>query len=334
MEVLHTCLSEPGSGGVSAALSDPAALAALVIFAANSQISPGPAPAAPGPAPGPPTPGPAPGLGGVDPFAVVAASPFGGELGETRPAEKPDFTKRLMGVDYYLLSANEALKASFEAAVKAVLAAQVEGGVEPKDVSVKLSPGSVVIDAWFANPQNLSVLTKEKLQQNLCHASNLESELLWAISNLPAFETVATSELYLEKAPQCRTTPREATVAKPSRPSHKAASNITASSSCDPPCLEGRGICGGDSICFCHNPYSGVQCEAEIEDAMPRISWIRVTMLLILVAGFGFLLGECMWNVYTKDLLTGAPRQAATIKTEIWLPDTWISVKPSRHQGH
>lgn len=300
---------------------------------------PGPMPAAPRPAPELAAPGLAPGPGPEPgPLEEVAASPFGGDM---RPARKPDLTKRLVGVNYHLLSANEPLKTSFEVAVKSILAAQVEGGLEPKDVTLRLSPGSIIIDAWFSNPQSLSVLTKEKLRQTLCQQeANLDSELLGAVSSLPGLKEATTQDLYLEKAAQCRSTHshKAKTPAKRSQPTRKAqASNVTAGDACDPPCLHGRGICGGDKVCFCHHPYTGVQCEHEIEPAMMRIKVLYVTILLCTIAMSGMLLANCIWQACLKfedGQRTPECEENDNIsrKNEVWKAQHWPSVK--KHAGH
>jgi len=136
------------------------------------------------------------------PTAVFGASP---SSVADKPLHKPHFTKRLVGARYYPFSANEPLKLSFEAGVKTVLAAQVQDGLEPKDVTVRLSPGSVVIDAWFANPSNLSALTLERIQRTLCDSDNLEHALLVAVSSILEFHDVANPHhLSFDQAPQCR----------------------------------------------------------------------------------------------------------------------------------
>lgn len=208
-------------------------------------------------------------------------------------------------MDYYLLAANEELKMSFEAAVKAVFAAQVEGGLEPQDVTLQLSPGSVIIDAWFANSQNLPVLRKANIRKALCHKNNLNDELLGAVSSLPQIQEVTTRELHFDKAPQCANQVRSGARAqrrKRHQPARKVQpSNLSDTSACDPPCLEGRGICG-DKVCFCHHPWGGIQCERDVRnDVGGRISWKYVSVAMFFVACVGALLGECIWK-HLKEL--------------------------------
>eukprot|EP00930_Biecheleria_cincta_P095922 TRINITY_DN87815_c0_g1_i1.p1 TRINITY_DN87815_c0_g1~~TRINITY_DN87815_c0_g1_i1.p1 ORF type:complete len:403 (+),score=65.95 TRINITY_DN87815_c0_g1_i1:42-1250(+) len=289
-------------------------------------LVPGAAPAAPGPALGP-APGPAPA-----PLLMTAASPYGAHSVVNQPLEdQAAFTKRLVGVDYYLLSADVQLRKSFEEAVKAVLSAQVRSGLQPKDVSLRLSPGSVVIDAWFSNPERLSSLTKQSIIVNLCREANLDNELLAAVSALPGFKDVTTRETcHFDKAPQCkkRVAVSPARNRKPSedmRQENPSASKklppptaISRDTSCNPACVEGQGICE-DNICFCRHPYTGARCEEELHEEGMRISWMYVTIILCAVLWLGMLLGECIF-CYTK----GDPKQQNVGKSlvvkEVWRP--------------
>eukprot|EP00930_Biecheleria_cincta_P006522 TRINITY_DN107547_c0_g1_i1.p1 TRINITY_DN107547_c0_g1~~TRINITY_DN107547_c0_g1_i1.p1 ORF type:complete len:369 (+),score=78.61 TRINITY_DN107547_c0_g1_i1:109-1215(+) len=295
--------------------------------------SPAPAPMAapgvamsPGPAPGPalgPALAPAPPPGPeAAPAVIVAASPFAGEEVESTPTQpatsgdEPAFTKRMVGVDYYLLSANAALKQDFEIAAKTVLAAEVGGGLKPGDVTLKLSAGSVIIDAWFANPDGASSLTKSSIRRNLCHNSNLDDELKAAVSKLSGFKDVTNGDVYLEKAVQCgkATSQPQAAVPKQAKPQPPA--KKTDDGSCNPACIEGRGVCG-DRVCFCKDPYTGPQCEQEVEEDHFRLNWMYVTVILCAVAAVGMVLAECIWKA-----MKGSDHQqkvgTSVMKKEVW----------------
>lgn len=292
----------------------------VLLAPAPLAAAPGPA-SSPGPAPGPalgPAPGPAPAPGPeAAPTMIVAASPFGGEV-EPAPTDEPAFTKRMVGVDYYLLSANAKLKQEYELAVKTVLAAEVGGGMKPGDVTVRLSHGSVIIDAWFANTQSLSSLTTSSIRRSLCHNSNLDTELRAAVSVLPGFKDVTNGEVYLDKAKQCssvkKAAPKVAAPTKPPVPTQK-----TDDGSCVPACMEGRGVCG-DRICFCKHPYTGAQCEEEVEEDHFRLSWIYVTLILCAVGALGMVVAECVWRAMKS---TEGQQKVGTsvMKKEIWTPE-------------
>lgn len=308
-------------------------LDSLMSASAPPAAAPGPAPkaAAPGPAPGPsplaaPAPGPAPGLElAPGPAPIVAASPFAGEV---IPADEPAFTKRMAGVDYYLLTGNEELQESFKIAVKSVLATEVGNGLTPDDVTLKLSPGSVIIESWFANPNNLPELTKKGIRKNLCHNSNIDDELQAAVSKLPGFEEVTTHEVSLDKAVQCapQKKRRIAVEAPPSQPKavpkaskpQKPPPKPTNSGSCYPPCIEGQGVCGGDKVCFCKQPYIGAQCEElPAEEHALRLNYVYVTLVLCAVAALGLVMGEGIWR-----MMKGSGQQDsnpnATGSKEVW----------------
>jgi len=308
------------------------------------EVSPGPAPA-PGPSAPASAPETAPGNApGPASLQVVAASPFGAEeeMGKTHmPAEgDAKFTKRLRGVDYYLLSANLALKKSFESAVKVVLAAQVAGGLEPRDVTLNLSAGSVIINASFANPQNLSSLTQEKLIANLCsNEANVDADLLAAVSNLPGFKDTTTNTLSFDKSPHCKSKKAAPTMGAKPRASPSAQKalkehSISYNSVCDPPCMQGRGICG-DGVCFCEDPYTGLQCEDQVQAAATRVNWMYVIPIIFVAGWLGILLAEVMWRTCLgPDRDTrGAPKELGQGKTlvrhEIWKPLCWKSTENS-----
>jgi len=312
------------------------------------EVSQGPGPA---PAPGPSAPASAPGTApqsapGLAPgpasLQVVAASPFGGEE-EVRKTHMPaegdaQFTKRLRGVDYYLLSASPPLKKAFKSAVKAILAAQVAGGLKPNDVTLKLSAGSVIINASFSNPQNLSALTQEKLRANLCSKeANLDAELLSAVSNLPGLKETTTNTLRFDKSPDCKTkktAPTQET--KPKAPPQKTpkALNISGRSLCDPPCMQQRGICG-DGICFCEHPYTGRQCEERVQTESTRVNWMYVIPILFATGWLGMLLGEGLWKLCLGPTREprGLPKTlgpgTTLVRHEVWRPQSWYSVKGS-----
>lgn len=282
------------------AADQPESIASFVSLVKMDSVLPAPAPlaAAPAMAPGPSplgAPAPAPlASPAASPAMIVAASPFGGE---EVPADEPAFTKRMVGVDYYLLSANPNLKESYEIAVKTVLATEVGNDLTPGDVTLRLTPGSVIIESWFANPKSLPSLTKKGIRKNLCRNSNIDNELQAAVSKLPGFQEVTTHEVSLDRAVQCA--PQQQTASQPKAvPSEEKKPHPTQNTNdgnCFPACMEGRGVCG-DQVCFCKHPYTGAQCEQELEEQVFRLNWMYVTLILCFVAGLGMCLAEGVWR--------------------------------------
>lgn len=295
---------------------------ASVLLAPAPLAAPGPA-GSPGPAPGPaatlaPGPAPAPGPEAA-PAVIVAASPFAEEVAvkKAAPMDEPAFTKRMVGVDYYLLSANTKLKHEFETSVKTVLAAEVGGGLKPADVTLRLTPGSVIIESWFANTKSQSSLTTSSIRRNLCHNSNLDTELKAMTLVLPGFKDVTNGEVYLDKAVQCSDVKQAASkkvtpTKKPPPPAQ------TDDGTCAPACMEGRGVCG-DRICFCKHPYTGAQCEDEVEEDNIRFGATYVILILCAFAALGMVVAECVWRVM-KSSQNQQKVGTSIAKREVWTP--------------
>lgn len=60
----------------------------------------------------------------------------------------------------------------------------------------------------------------------------------------------------------------------------------TEASTCNPPCIQGRGICN-DNVCFCKSPFSGSTCQHKIQTRQmyrfPKIAMVAMALFCIVV---------------------------------------------------
>jgi len=60
----------------------------------------------------------------------------------------------------------------------------------------------------------------------------------------------------------------------------------TETSTCNPPCIQGRGICN-DNVCFCKSPFSGSTCQHKIQTRQmyrfPKIAMVAMALVCIAV---------------------------------------------------
>lgn len=186
----------------------------------------------------------------------------------------------------------------------------------------------------------MSSLTQAKLRANLCRKeANLDAELLAAVSDLPGFKDTTTNTLEFDKSPHCKSKKAVPTMeTKPKAPTAQKtlkARNISDSSFCDPPCMQGRGMCA-DGVCFCEDPYTGRQCEEWVQSDT-RINWMYVIAIICATGWLGILLAEFMWRrcLGPGREERGVPKNISLgktlIKQEVWLPQHLLSIKRPEH---
>mmetsp|Transcript_42171 Transcript_42171/g.91909 ORF Transcript_42171/g.91909 Transcript_42171/m.91909 type:complete len:167 (+) Transcript_42171:145-645(+) len=65
---------------------------------------------------------------------------------------------------------------------------------------------------------------------------------------------------------------------------------------CDPPCVEGRGVCN-DNTCFCKHPYAGSTCQREV-NTEARVSHTLAVGLFVFAVAIGlfagFMVSKCV----------------------------------------
>mmetsp|Transcript_27779 Transcript_27779/g.50741 ORF Transcript_27779/g.50741 Transcript_27779/m.50741 type:complete len:255 (+) Transcript_27779:106-870(+) len=89
---------------------------------------------------------------------------------------------------------------------------------------------------------------------------------------------------------------------------------------CDPPCMEGRGVCN-DNICFCKHPFTGSICQKDAaEDENIRPTTLQLAALCAIATLLGvvlaLLLFSCAVEAHTRAQKFGAIEP----KKEVWRP--------------
>lgn len=89
---------------------------------------------------------------------------------------------------------------------------------------------------------------------------------------------------------------------------------------CNPPCLEGRGVCN-DNICFCRSPYTGSTCQHNVENLF-RVSYTITTVIAIACLFFGIFMAKLLTILVagrrSSNALAGYGENKA--KHELWQP--------------
>jgi len=89
---------------------------------------------------------------------------------------------------------------------------------------------------------------------------------------------------------------------------------------CDPPCMEGRGVCN-DNICFCKHPFQGSICQkdaAEDENIRPTTLQLAAVCAIAILLGavLALLVFSCSVEAHTRAQKFGA----VDPKKEVWRP--------------
>lgn len=93
-----------------------------------------------------------------------------------------------------------------------------------------------------------------------------------------------------------------------------------ATDECNPPCIEGRGVCN-DNICFCRSPYTGSTCQHNVKDLF-RVSYSLTVGCAVACLIFGCFLAKML------TVLVGQRRSSTALagygenkqKHESWSP--------------
>eukprot|EP00441_Pelagodinium_beii_P046920 CAMPEP_0197624048 /NCGR_PEP_ID=MMETSP1338-20131121/3859_1 /TAXON_ID=43686 ORGANISM="Pelagodinium beii, Strain RCC1491" /NCGR_SAMPLE_ID=MMETSP1338 /ASSEMBLY_ACC=CAM_ASM_000754 /LENGTH=374 /DNA_ID=CAMNT_0043194145 /DNA_START=113 /DNA_END=1237 /DNA_ORIENTATION=- len=299
--------------------------------APGSAPAPGPAPAsgparasAPATAPAPasaaaPAPGPA---SGPSPRPAEVTTTTASTESTTTTVAKPTtkITRKITGIDYSLLQSDEKLLAGFERSLRVVLAA--EAGVKDSDVTLELSPGSVIVTATIVVPEGgTETVSPDKVKEKLCSSKDLNDEMTSVLSDLEGIGAVTSADIKIEEvSSDCPTT---TTSSEPPKAAEKevqapAAPNVTdTSGDCSPGCMADRGVCGGGS-CFCKHPYTGDQCELEVEQEFMRFSFFAVTVIVLISVVVGFIVADILWRLFSKQASPKSSSTGATQKSEKW----------------
>jgi len=90
-------------------------------------------------------------------------------------------------------------------------------------------------------------------------------------------------------------------------------------STCHPPCIQGRGICN-DNMCFCKTPYSGTTCQHKM-NPYSRVKYPMVVGLSGVAIIFGVLFAQILHGFITsrseKRLVWLGE---GTVRQEVWMP--------------
>jgi len=103
---------------------------------------------------------------------------------------------KVRNIDYTRLTSDMELSQAFEAAVKKVLASAARSGVVPADISLKLSPGSVLVDASIPPPAGVSA---DILRSNLQHTDeSLGDRLAGAVRGVDGITGVSLGTIEVD----------------------------------------------------------------------------------------------------------------------------------------
>jgi len=89
--------------------------------------------------------------------------------------------------------------------------------------------------------------------------------------------------------------------------------------SCDPPCIQGRGICN-DNVCFCRSPFAGSTCQHKQTD-LYRAPKIMVVGFAAVCFGVGILMSKLMFSFSEHAIETRLEKYGAGKRRyELWAP--------------
>lgn len=88
---------------------------------------------------------------------------------------------------------------------------------------------------------------------------------------------------------------------------------------CDPPCIQGRGICN-DNVCFCRSPFTGSTCQHKVK-ALYRASKVMVVGFAAICFLLGMVLARLVMAFFTAAAETKAANFGPVLPIqEIWMP--------------
>lgn len=89
--------------------------------------------------------------------------------------------------------------------------------------------------------------------------------------------------------------------------------------SCDPPCIQGRGICN-DNVCFCRSPFAGSTCQHKQTD-LYRAPKIMVVGFAAVCFGIGIVMSKLMFSFSEHAIETRLEKYGAGKRRyELWAP--------------
>merc|ERR1719281_1648877 len=89
--------------------------------------------------------------------------------------------------------------------------------------------------------------------------------------------------------------------------------------SCNPPCIQGRGICN-DNLCFCKSPYTGTTCQHKV-GTLARVSYPMLVAFAIVSLLFGVLAAQIIHaiiNLRSEGKLSALGDGYG--RKEVWMP--------------
>mmetsp|Transcript_63888 Transcript_63888/g.152367 ORF Transcript_63888/g.152367 Transcript_63888/m.152367 type:complete len:269 (+) Transcript_63888:125-931(+) len=89
---------------------------------------------------------------------------------------------------------------------------------------------------------------------------------------------------------------------------------------CDPPCMEGRGVCN-DNICFCMHPYTGSICQKHTEqDDNIRPTHLQLAAICAIAILLGVVIALLIFSCYVEAHTRAQKFGAQEPKKEVWKP--------------
>jgi hypothetical protein len=95
----------------------------------------------------------------------------------------------------------------------------------------------------------------------------------------------------------------------------------TPTDECNPPCIDGRGVCN-DNVCFCKHPYTGSTCQHNVKNLF-RVSYALTAGVAIFCIIFGIVMAKILTILVagrrSANTLAGYGENASA-KHEMWQP--------------
>lgn len=88
--------------------------------------------------------------------------------------------------------------------------------------------------------------------------------------------------------------------------------------SCNPPCIQGRGICN-DNLCFCKSPYTGTTCQHKV-GTLARVSYPMLVAFSIVSVVFGVLFAQLFFAWISQHFDKRLSWGEGALHKEVWCP--------------